>query len=280
MDDALIAPVPRFAEFPRLGQVCRLGLATRGNTHLRPDDVLTAIKRGVNYLNWCSHADGMSQAIRQFGDAERRRVFVASQFYARTAGEARRELGAQLRELGTDYLDAITYFYVEHIDQWQQITARGGAAEVLEAARHDGVVRSIGLTSHQRRLAAEIAQSGRLDMLMIRYNAAHRGAEQEIFPVTARLGLPVVAYTGLRWGALLRKTPDDPAGFIPPKAPEWYRFVLGHPAVTVGLMAPDGADELNEDLSLLDHWQGMSPEQSRRLADHGDRVRRHGGDFP
>ena len=61
---------------------------------------------------------------------------------------------------------------------------------------------------------------------MIRYNAAHRGAEREVFPVTDALGLPVIAYTALRWGGLLRPTPDDPPGFVVPPAPAWYRFVL------------------------------------------------------
>lgn len=28
-------------------------------------------------------------------------------------------------------------------------------------------------------------------------------------------------------------------------APDWYRFVLHHPAVTVALMAPDGRAELS-----------------------------------
>ena len=32
--------------------VCRLGLATRGNTHLTRDDVLLALDRGLNYWNW------------------------------------------------------------------------------------------------------------------------------------------------------------------------------------------------------------------------------------
>src|SRR5205085_1186588 len=82
----------------------------------------------------------------------------------------------------------------------------------------------LGLTSHQRKLAAETARSGLLDLLMIRYNAAHRGAETDVFPVTDALGLPVVVYTCLRWGALMRSTPDDPPGFVPPRALAWYRF--------------------------------------------------------
>ena len=42
-------------------------------------------------------------------------------------------------------------------------------------------------------------------MLMIRYNAAHRGAESDVFPVTDALGTPVVTFTGLRWKDLMAR---------------------------------------------------------------------------
>ncbi len=271
------------AEFGGLGTVCRLGLSTRGNTRLEPDDVLAAIARGVDYLNWCGHPDGLSAAVRRLGD-RRRDVRVAVQLSARTARAARRELDAHLGELGTPFIDVVTYYYVEADEEWREIHAKGGAAEAIERARAEGVVRSIGVTTHQRDLAARIASTARddrrIDMLMIRYNAAHRGAEQDVFPVTAPLGLPVVTYTGLRWGALLRPTPDDPPGFEPPRAPAWYRFVLCHPAVTVGIMAPDGREELDEDLALLDNDRAFTDEEYRSLCDHGDRVRKHAGRFP
>src|SRR5207302_5497932 len=119
------------------------------------------------------------------------------------------------------------------------------------AARRDGVVRRLGLTTHQRGLAAEAAHSGYLDTLMIRYNAAHRGAEREVFPVADALGLPVIAYTALRWGALLQPTPEDPPGFRVPLAPDWYRFVLQSPSVAVTLAAPHTRAELEQDLEVL-----------------------------
>ena len=37
-----------------------------------------------------------------------------------------------------------------------------------------------------------------LDMLMLRYNAVHRGAERDVFPTTGPLHIPVVVYTCLR----------------------------------------------------------------------------------
>ena len=146
----------------------------------------------------------------------------------------------------------MTFYYVEEPEEWEELCGPGGALAYCRAARRDGLVRLLGLTTHQRTLAAQVARSGRLDLLMIRYNAAHRGAETAIFPVTDALGMPVIAYTALRWGALLRPTPDDPPGFVVPPAPDWYRFVLQSPSVTVALMAPHDRTELEEDLAVFE----------------------------
>jgi predicted aldo/keto reductase-like oxidoreductase len=259
--------------------LCRLGLATRGNTSLMPDDVLFAVERGVNFLNWCGVPDGLSTAVANLG-ARRSEVVVCVQFEARTAADARSELNQILRQLHSDYVDVLTFYYVEEPAEWEQIAGPSGALEYLVTAKRDGRVRFLGLTSHQRRLAAETARSGALDLLMIRYNAAHRGAETEVFPVTDVLGMPVVVYTCLRWGALLRPTPDDPPGFVVPRAPAWYRFALQAPSVTVALMAPESRTKLEEDLTVLAASGPLTCKEHERLAEHGRRVRRHAGNFP
>jgi predicted aldo/keto reductase-like oxidoreductase len=65
-----------------------------------------------------------------------------------------------------------------------------------------------------------------------------------------------------------------------PAAPAWYRFVLQHPAVTVALMAPSSRAELEENLMLLADAVPLSDAEYERLAAHGQRVRRHAGQFP
>jgi predicted aldo/keto reductase-like oxidoreductase len=236
-----------------------------------------ALDRGVNFLNWCGTPDGLSKAVAESG-RRRAEVCVCVQFEARTAEEARTELSALLKALGTDYIDVLTFYYVERPSEWQEIIAPGGALEFCSAARRDGVVRLLGLTTHQRKLASETARSGLLDLLMIRYNAAHRGAETEVFPVTDALGLPVAVYTCLRWGALLRSTPQDPPGFVLPAAPDWYRFALRSPSVSVALMAPENRTELEEDLRVLSLPE-LSDEEYALLAAHGQRVRKYAGHF-
>jgi predicted aldo/keto reductase-like oxidoreductase len=259
--------------------VCRLGLATRGDNDLQSADVLYAVNRGINFLNWCGNPDALSQTIARLG-SRREEIMVCVQFEARTAVAAKDELTRILAELRTSYVDILTLYYVEESAEWQEISGPGGSLQFCTAAQHDGKVRLIGLTSHQRRLAADVARSGDLDLLMIRYNAAHRGAETDIFPATDAQQLPVVVYTCLRWGALLRGTPDDPPGFIVPKAPDWYRFALQSPSVAVALMSPANRAELEEDLTVLEAPGPLTMEAYERLAAHGVRVRRHAGQFP
>jgi predicted aldo/keto reductase-like oxidoreductase len=278
-----------------------------------------AVERGVNYLNWCGKPDGLSEAVAGFG-GRRRDVVVAVQFQARAARAAERELSRILKELRSDFVDVATLYYVESEEEWQALIAPGGVWDVLARLKRDGALRMIGLTSHQRGLAAGWAQQTvpeadgrpreagkgredlslvrelraatprdpahggqearyRLDMLMIRYNAAHRGAEREVFPVTAARNMPVVTYTGLRWRALLEPTPDDPRGFRPPGAADCYRFCLSHPAVAVVLTAPGNRKQLEENLSLLEDWRAAEPEEAEKLLAHGERVHRYASEF-
>jgi aryl-alcohol dehydrogenase-like predicted oxidoreductase len=263
---------------------CRLGLASYGSTVITTDDVLHALGRGVTFLNWQGLAEGASggdaftAAVATLG-AARTSVVVCAQFGARSAPDAADELRSALAVLGSDYVDVLTLYYVERPGEWEEVAGPGGALGYLRDSKRDGVVRRIGVTSHQRALAARMVESGLLDCVMVRYNAAHRGAERDVFPVTQPLGLPVIAYTALRWGALLRPTPDDPPGFVVPRAPAWYRFALQHPAVAVTLAAPQSRAELDEDLRVLDVTGPLGDDEYVVLAAHGERVRRHAGRF-
>lgn len=264
--------------------IARLGLASHGDTAVTPDDVLHGLESGIGFLNWPGLAEGarapdaFSEAIASLG-SRRDEVVVCAQFGARSATHARAELTSLLGALNTNYIDVLTLYYVEETEEWDLLRAPGGVLEFCRAAQRDGVVRRIGLTSHQRRLAAQIAQSGEIDLLMIRYNAAHRGAERDIFPVTRRENIPVISYTATRWGALMRPTRDDPPNCEVPRAPAWYRFALQELAVSVVLCAPHNRAELEEDLTILSLEGPLSVDEHARLAAHGERVRNNAGHF-
>ena len=273
----------RLAE--RLPPVPRLGVATRGNTKLAVEDVHYAVERGVRYFNWCGKPDGLSRAVAEIG-ARRPELVLAAQLKARSADEAERELDWILEETRSERLEVGTLYYVESEREWRELVQPGGAWEAFARHREQGQLGLLGITTHQRALAASWAAerapdgSPRLDMLMVRYNAAHIGAERDVFPVAARLGVPVVTFTALRWRDLLGPTPSDPPGFRPPTAAECYRFCLGNPDVSVMLAAPNGRAELEEDLAGLDCASTLEESRDRAIREHGQRVRAHRREFP
>jgi hypothetical protein len=112
--------------------VCRLGLASRSDAALSADDVLYAVERGVSFLNWPGVADspagpdGVSDAVASLGK-RREDVVVCMQFGSHSAGEAADELRTILATFRTDYVDVVTLYYVEHPEEWEQLTATDGA---------------------------------------------------------------------------------------------------------------------------------------------------------
>jgi predicted aldo/keto reductase-like oxidoreductase len=270
---------PFFTFRHSLPPVRRLGLATRGNTRLTRDDVWLALQAGINYWNWCGHEDGVAAAARELG-SRRNDVVIAVPMESRDKESAQRELEENLDRLKTDYIDVVTFYYVEHREEWQEIIGARGTLPAMQAAQEQGLVRLIGLTTHQRSLGAEVLKSRKLDLLMARYNAAHRSAETAVFPIAQEFETPVVTFTSLRWKGLLHATPEDPPHFKLPSAPDWYRLVLSNPAVAVALMAPDNRKELQDNLTLLADWRPPTEQEREALFQHGERVRRHAGRFP
>ena len=76
--------------------------------------------------------------------------------------------------------------------------------ERAERMREKGMFRHLAVSGHNRSLFPDLAAEPRYDPFHVRYNAAHTGAETEIFPklpVDDRPGM--VTYTATRWGDLV-----------------------------------------------------------------------------
>lgn len=145
--------------------------------------------------------------------------------------------------------------------------------EELLRLKEDGRVRAIAMSCHDRKFAGELAEQGALDVLMIRHNAAHPGAEQDIFPHLERHKPGIVSYTATRWGFLLRRPKGWPKDGRIPTAAMCYRFVLSNPHVDVCMTAPSNGKQLEENLAAI--RQGLlSDEEMRFMREFGEAVHR------
>ena len=115
-----------------------------------------------------------------------------------------------------------------------------------------------------------------MDVLMFRYNAAHRGAETEVLPLLTGVERPgTVAYTATRWGNLIHLKKVS-KGETVSCASDCYRFVLTWFSIDVCLAGPANGEQLKEALATLDRGP-MSEEELAWLRRVGDHIHRHAG---
>jgi aryl-alcohol dehydrogenase-like predicted oxidoreductase len=177
-----------------------------------------------------------------------------------------------LKELGTEYIDVFQLFWLGRMSALTPSTV-----DALVSLRESGKVRAIGVSIHNRKRAGRLAEDSPLDMLMIRYNAAHTGAEQDIFPYIAKPRPAIVAYTATRWGGLLKR----PKGWDGPlmTASDCYRFCLSNPHVDLVLTGPKNRRQLQENISHFKENGPLSEQELRWIRNFGQIVHRSSSRF-
>ncbi len=206
-------------------------------------DVERAFERGLRFFFWGAlrRAD-FGAAVRRLARRDRARVTIAVQTFARRPWLIRPSVELARRRLGVDAIDVLGLGF------WSAPPPRA----IVDAAlrlRDRGVVRSVIVSSHDRRTLAALVADSAFDGVMVRYNAAHLGAESDVLPQAQERGRPVVAYTATRWGSLLA---PRLGGERPPRGADCYRFALSHPAIGACLAGPKDGAELDGVLEALD----------------------------
>jgi len=228
-----------------------------------------AFDLGVNYLFWGSvRTPGMALAVREIAPRHRDELVVVLECYARPPALMRLSVDKGLRKLGLDYADILLLGWCDTPPDFRTL-------ETCEKIRDEGRFRFLGISSHQRPLFQEYLRQGRYDVFHIRYNAAHRGAEQEIFPfLPAKDGPGVASFTNTRWGDLL-KAKNMPAGEAPMSALDCYRFSLSNPHVQVAICGPKNDSEMQNALTVLKSGPVTEAEleRMRRIGDHVHGIR-------
>ena len=246
----------------------RLGI---GSSFGAPTRVIEdAFHRGINYLYWGTiRRPAFGRAIRNLAKAHRDELILTVQSYSRLPRLIAPSVELALRRAGVEYFDFLLLGARNQIPSDDYI-------EAFERLRDQGKLRFLSLSSHNRPLLPEFLEADTQELnpyevLMLRYNAVHRGAESEVFPYVPKAGGPgIIAYTATRWGHLLDPA-KMPPGEHPVAARDCYRFALSHPAVDMVLCGPANAEQMNEALSALEAGP-LAEDERQRLEKIGDWI--------
>jgi len=255
-----------------------LGLAA--NDEMDIDCLQIALEAGINYFFFYnSQYSNFLNGLKTISLTNREQIIIATGSETRNIGILRSYIEEVLRKLNTDYIDI---FYLEYISPSYDGAEVEAALDELYSLKEKGILRYVGVTTHNRPVALKFIDSDRsqgvflrCDVLMHRYNIAHRKAEEDILPRAKKANIPVIAFTSTRWGSLLNGHPDWK--YPPAKATDCYRYVLQNPAIHLTLTSPNNSKQLQENLAALNNSQ-LTPQEINHWRSYGDLIYGNGQD--
>jgi aryl-alcohol dehydrogenase-like predicted oxidoreductase len=262
---------------PHIGKrVLRMGVA--GNYGLETDDIHHAAYRGVGFWAWSPGFKKVTPALKEILEREREEHVVVAFGWGYSTGMIRRGLEKSLRLLDTEYVDLYLLGWLGRTSSFTE-----SIQDTLVRMREQGMVKGLAISIHDRKRAGRLARDSILDAFMLRYNAKHPGAEQDVFPHLGARNPIVIAYTATSWRQLLRPIKGiemapwpgkaQSTNTPPPLSPELcYRFCLSSPHVHVAFTGPKNRQQLDNNLDALKEGP-LSPEEERWVREYGKKVK-------
>jgi aryl-alcohol dehydrogenase-like predicted oxidoreductase len=242
-------------------------LAISGRYGLPEEALDEALDRGARLFFWEPTYEGQTRWLRRIPAARRAGLaFIAGTFEA-SPRAVRRDAEAALRLLRVEAIDVFVVF-------WARSKERLGedVLETLARLMEAGHVRTFGLSTHRRDLAAGAVEQG-WPVVMVRHSAAHRGAEDEVFPAARAAGAGVLTFSNVCYGRMLRAQFGDP-----PAPADCYRYSLAQPGVTTAISGPRDVLQLRENLRVLED-PDLPADRLAGLRAFGDRVHADNREF-
>ena len=192
-------------------ELSRVGLGTnnfgrRLDRERSIEVVHAALDAGVTHVD-TANIYGGGESERFIGEAlESRRsdAFLATKFGMGEGGNGspeyvRRALEASLRSLRTDYVDLLYYHRPDGVTPISETL--GAMHELVD----EGKVRHLGVSNMDAAQLREAAAAAPVAVVQNRYSLLERGAEEEVLPACAELGIGFVPYFPLASGLLTGK---------------------------------------------------------------------------
>ena len=137
---------------------------------------------GVNYFDLYASNPAIRSAVGEAMKGRREKFIAQSHIgsiwqngqYKRTRKLAEVKAGFEesLKQLQTDYIDIGTIHYCDDLKDWNTIV-NGGTLDYARQLKSEGIIKHIGLSSHNPLVALEAVESGAIEVLMFSVNPCY-----------------------------------------------------------------------------------------------------------
>jgi uncharacterized protein len=175
-----------------------------------------ALEKGITLFDTANAYKDSEKKMGLAFKGVRESVVIATKTLRRDASAATEQLENSLRMLRTDYIDLFQLHQVAHEEDFQAVTAPGGALEAVVKAKEAGKVRHIGVTSHSLKMAIKLVSTGLFSTIQFPFNFIETDAGSELFPLARDLGVGILVMKPFAGGVI------DNAGIV-------FKFLRQYP---------------------------------------------------
>ena len=167
--------------------VSRLGFGGIPIQRLHEDEAVTVVKRcldlGITFLDTANAYTTSEERIGKAISGRREELIIATKSLSRKREGTEKHLNLSLERLNVKYIDLYQFHGISDMSSLDMVLAPDGPIAVVEKARDAGLVKHIGITSHQIDVAKEAVKSGRFETIMFPFNFVTSEAADELIPL-------------------------------------------------------------------------------------------------
>lgn len=210
-----------------------------------------AYNQGMNFIDT---ARGYNESEELIGYAlevlGREKFILATKSMARSYEGIIEELNTSLRLLRTNYIDLYQFHNVS-MEDLDRIMADDGALPAIKNAKAKGIVKEIGISSHNKDVLDKAIDTGEFSTIQFPYNAIERQGEL-LFEKAKRNNIGVIIMKPLAGGAL---TNGELA----------IRFILENPNISVVIPGMDTINQVIENARVGKEMRSLTDEEREIL---------------
>ncbi|WP_353095408.1 aldo/keto reductase [Tissierella praeacuta] len=208
--------------------------------------------QGINFIDtargYNESEDLIGQALEKIG---RDKFVLATKSMKRDYNGMLEELGISLKNLRTDYIDLFQFHNIRSFEELDFILSDDGAFKALKEAKEKGMVKEIGITSHNPDILSKAIDTGEFATIQCPYNPVEQQAE-EVFKKAKEMNIGVIVMKPLAGGAITNGELS-------------LRFIVDNPNISVVIPGMDTLEQVSSNASVGINKRKLTEEEEKKL---------------
>lgn len=238
------------------------------------DEIINSlIDNGINLVEvGVVYGESEERVGRAVAKHRRDDLFLSSKSTKITKDGLLKDLEAGLVKLKTDHVDCYMLHNYSTFVEYDRVMGPGGAFEGLLEAQKQGKTRFLGISSHGCPVIMAAMRSGKFDVFLLPYNAAHREFERAL-NLSAKLNAGTLVMKSFGGSGLVKYNAKDPRQ-LPQTltVEECLRYSLSHSGAKVVIPNMSTMEHVKVALAAAATFKPLTPQEKVAIEAKAARV--------